>query len=297
MNVGYIGLGAMGGALANHLVRKHSLTVLDLNRDVVARFVELGAHGAANGAELARRSEVVVLCLPRSADVRQALFGPDGVAEGLAHGSVVIDQTSGQPQETRALAKQLAERGVAMIDAPVSGAMATAIAGTVSIIASGPRATYDRVRPLLTDISPNVFHVGETVGNGQTMKAVNNMLNGGCRLASLELAAMGRKYGLSMEAMIAALNATTATNFTTRGMFPAIAEGRQSTKFRLVLQLKDANQAVGMGADQGVVMPLSSLASGMLQLGVNFMGQDAQLEQIIGFVEQMAATRYVAQEA
>jgi 3-hydroxyisobutyrate dehydrogenase len=297
MKVGYIGLGAMGGALANHLVRKHSLTVLDLNRDAVARFVELGAHGAANGAELARRSEVVVLCLPRSADVKQALFGPNGVAEGLAHGSVVIDQTSGQPEETRAFADQLAERGVAMIDAPVSGAMATAIAGTVSVIASGPRATYDRVRPLLTDISPNVFHVGETVGNGQTMKAVNNMLNGSCRLASLELAAMGRKYGLSMEVMIAALNATTATNFTTRGMFPAIAEGRQSTKFRLVLQLKDAYQAVSMGAEKGVAMPLSSLASGMLQLGVNFMGQDAQLEQIIGFVEQMGATHYVAQEA
>jgi 3-hydroxyisobutyrate dehydrogenase-like beta-hydroxyacid dehydrogenase len=147
------------------------------------------------------------------------------------------------------------------------------------------------------DISPNVFHVGETVGNGQTMKAVNNMLNGSCRLASLELAAMGRKYGLSMEVMIAALNATTATNFTTRGMFPAIAEGRQSTKFRLVLQLKDAYQAVGMGAEKGVSMPLCSLASGMLQLGVNFMGQDAQLEQIIGFVEQMAATHYVEQEA
>jgi 3-hydroxyisobutyrate dehydrogenase len=297
MNVGYIGLGAMGGALANHLVRKHPLTVLDLNRDAVARFVGLGAHAAASGAELARRSEVVLLCLPRSADVKAALFGPNGVAEGLARGSVVIDQTSGQPEETRSFAAQLAERGVSMIDAPVSGAMATAIAGTVSIIASGPRATYDRVRPLLTDISPNVFHVGETVGNGQTMKAVNNMLNGGCRLASLELAAMGRKYGLSMEAMTAALNATTATNFTTRGMFPAIAEGRQSTKFRLVLQLKDAYQAVGMGAEKGVAMPLSTLASGMLQLGVNFLGEDAQLEQIIGFVEQMAATRYVAQEA
>jgi 3-hydroxyisobutyrate dehydrogenase-like beta-hydroxyacid dehydrogenase len=123
------------------------------------------------------------------------------------------------------------------------------------------------------------------------------MLNSSCRLASLELAAMGRKYGLSMETMVTALNATTATNFTTRGMFPAIAEGRQSTKFRLVLQLKDAYQAVGMGAAKGVVMPLSSLASGMLQLGVNALGQDAQLEQIIGFVEQMAATRYVAEKA
>jgi len=297
MNIGYIGLGAMGGALANHLVRKHSLTVLDLNRDAVARFVEQGAHGAANGAELARRSEVVILCLPRSSDVKQALFGPDGVAAGLARGSVVIDQTSGQPEETRAFAQQLQARGVVMIDAPVSGAMATAVAGTVSIITSGPRATYDRVRPLLTDISPNVFHVGETVGNGQTLKAVNNILNASCRIAALELAALGRKYGLTMDAMIAALNATTATNFTTRGMFPAIAEGRQSTKFRLVLQLKDAYQAVNMGADQGVTMPLCGLVAGVLQTAVNQLGEDAQLEQIIAYVESLAATKYVPSKA
>lgn len=297
MNVGYIGLGAMGGALATHLLRKHSLSVLDLNRAAVARFVELGAHGAANGAELARRSEVVILCLPRSSDVKQALFGPNGVAEGLARGSVVVDQTSGQPEETRAFAKELEARGVAMLDAPVSGAMATAIAGTVSIITSGLRSTYDRVRPLLLDISPNVFHVGETVGNGQTLKAVNNILNASCRIAALELAAMGRKYGLTMEAMIAALNATTATNFTTRGMFPAIAEGRQSTKFRLVLQLKDAYQAVNMGAEKGVAMPLCSLAAGVLQTSVNQLGDDAQLEEIISVVESMAATKYVPSKA
>ena len=95
-----------------------------------------------------------------------------------------------------------------------------------------------------------------------------------------------------MEAMIAALNATTASNFTTRGMFPAIAEGRQSTKFRLALQLKDANQAVGMGADHGVTMPLCSLAAGMLQTRRQLSWvKDAQLEQIIGVVESMAATR------
>lgn len=287
----------MGGALASHLVNKHSLTVLDLNRDAVAALVQRGAQAASSGADLARRCELVILCLPRSSDVRQVLFGPNGVAEGLAPGTVVVDQTSGQPAETREFARTLEAHGVKLLDAPVSGAMATAIAGTVSIIGSGDREAYDRVRPVLTDISPNVFYVGETVGNGQTLKAVNNMLNSGCRLATLELVAMGRKFGLSLETMIAALNATTATNFTTRGMLPAIAEGRQSTKFRLALQVKDAYQAVGMGAEQGVTMPLCSLAAGMLQVGLNTLGQDAQLEQIIGVVESMAATRFVAQKA
>lgn len=291
MRVGYVGLGAMGGALASHLVRKHALNVLDLNPVAVASFVERGARAAANGADLARHSDVVLLCLPRSSDVRQALFGAGGVAEGLLPGAVVIDQTSGLPSETREFAQLLAQRGVTLLDAPVSGAMATAIAGTVSILASGDRPTFDRVRSLLTDESPNVFYVGEAVGNGQTMKAVNNMMNASCRLATLELVATGRKAGLSLASMIEALNATTARNFTTNGMLRAIAEGRQSTKFGLALQVKDVYQAIAMGAEKGVTMPLCSLAAGMLEIGLNTLGEGAQLEQMIGVVESMAATR------
>jgi 3-hydroxyisobutyrate dehydrogenase len=297
MRVGYVGLGAMGGALATHLLNKHTLSVLDLHRDAVASFVSRGAQGADNGADLARRCEVVFLCLPRSSDVEQALFGPKGVAEGLSAGAVVVDQTSGMPSQTREFARRLDARGVKLLDAPVSGAMATAIAGTVSIIASGDRPSFDRVHQVLADISPNVFYVGATVGNGQTMKAVNNMMNTSCRLATLELVCMGRKLGLSLETMIEALNATTGRNFTTTGMLPAIAQGRQSTKFRLALQVKDAYQAIGMGADEGVAMPTCSLAAGILQIGLNTLGPDAQLEQIIGVVESMAATRLVNAKA
>ena len=108
---------------------------------------------------------------------------------------------------------------------------------------------------------------------------------------------MGRKLGLSLETMIEALNATTGRNFTTTGMLPAIAQGRQSTKFRLALQVKDAYQAIGMGADEGVAMPTCSLAAGILQIGLNTLGPDAQLEQIIGVVESMAATRLVDAKA
>ena len=138
MRVGYIGLGAMGGALARHLVNKHSLTVLDLNNAVVASFEKLGASAARSARELARNCEIVLMCLPRSSDVERVLFGPEGLADGLSEGTIVIDQTSGIPEETRKFEQRLAALGVSMLDAPVSGAMATAIAGTVSIIASGP---------------------------------------------------------------------------------------------------------------------------------------------------------------
>ena len=291
MRVGYIGLGAMGGALARHLVGKYTLTVLDLNSTIVASFEALGARSAPTSKELARHCDVVLMCLPRSSDVERVLFGPDGLAEGLAAGAIVIDQTSGVPDETRGFAKRLAERGVSLMDAPVSGAMATAIAGTVSIIASGPKDVFEKVQPLLATISRNVLYCGERVGNGQTMKAVNNMMNTGCRLATLEAVSMGRKYGLSLPAMTEALNHTTGRSFTSQGMLVAIAEGRQSTNFGLALQLKDAQQALSMGIVQGVPMPISDIARGLLQTGVNTLGKDARLEQIIGFIESMADTR------
>ncbi|MGF6609434.1 3-hydroxyisobutyrate dehydrogenase [Paraburkholderia sp. WSM4175] len=293
MRVGYIGLGAMGGALARHLIGKFPLSVFDLNQKAVDAFVELGATAAVTPAELARNSDVVLLCLPRSSDVEAVLFGPNGVAQGLSSGKIVVDQTSGVPAETRGFARRLEEMGVPLFDAPVSGAMATAIAGTISIIASGPQEAFQKALPILQSISPNVFHCGGRVGNGQTMKTVNNMMNVSCRLATLEVVAMGRKFGLPLEVMTEAINATTARNYTSQGMLPAIAQGRQSTKFWLALQVKDIHQAIGLAAEQRVPMPIGGAARSILQIGLNSLGKDAQLEQMIGVIESMADTKFV----
>ncbi|MFT4066773.1 NAD(P)-dependent oxidoreductase [Paraburkholderia sp.] len=293
MRIGYIGLGAMGGALARHLIGKFPLSVFDLNQKAVDSFVGLGATAAATPAELARNSDVVLLCLPRSSDVKAVIFGQDGLAAGLSAEKIVVDQTSGVPAETREFACQLEKVGVALFDAPVSGAMATAIAGTISIIASGPHAAYEKALPVLRSISPNVFHCGERVGNGQTMKTVNNMMNVSCRLATLEVVAMGRKFGLPLEIMTEAINATTARNYTSTGMLPAIAAGRQSTKFWLALQVKDIHQAITLAAEQKVPMPIGGTARSILQIGLNSLGKDAELEQMIGVIESMADTRFV----
>jgi 3-hydroxyisobutyrate dehydrogenase len=293
MRIGYIGLGVMGGALARHLIGKFPLSVFDLSQKAVDSFVELGATAAATPADLARNSDVVLLCLPRSSDVQTVLFGPNGVAEGLSAGKIVVDQTSGVPSETRAFARQLEEMGVSLFDAPVSGAMATAIAGTISIIASGPQNAFQKALPVLRSISPNVFHCGERVGNGQTMKTVNNMMNVSCRLATLEVVAMGRKFGLPLDVMTDAINATTARNYTSQGMLPAIAQGRQSTRFWLALQVKDIHQAITLAAEQKVPMPIGGAARSILQIGLNSLGKDAQLEQMIGVIESMADTKFV----
>ena len=296
MHVGYIGLGAMGGALARHLIGKYPLSVLDINTAAMAAFVKQGAVAAASAAELARTSDIVLMCLPRSYEVRQVIFGSGGLAEGLSPGKIVIDQTSGVPAETREFAQRLAERGVSLFDAPVSGAMATAVAGSIAIIASGPADALARALPVLNAISPNVYRCGDRVGNGQTMKSVNNIMNAGCRLATLELVAMGRKMGLSLEAMTEAINSTSARNFTSTGMLPAIIDGRQSTKFGLTLVLKDVNQAIGLGAECGAPMPIANSVRALVQIGVNTLGAGAQLEDMIGLIEGMAGTRLVERE-
>ena len=135
MELGYIGLGAMGGALARRLMLSHKLRVYDLQPDVVSDFAENGAIPAQSPVAMARECDVVLLCLPRSADVREAIFGEGGLIEGLEPGKIVIDQTSGDPDETRAMAAELAEKGITMVDAPVSGGPAGAHAGTIAIIA------------------------------------------------------------------------------------------------------------------------------------------------------------------
>ena len=293
MRIGYVGLGAMGGALARHLVPKHTVTVFDLNPAALSEFTALGARTAKSCAELARESEIVLLCLPRSSDVERVLFGPAGLAEGLAPGSIVVDQTSGVPGETRSFAVRLAQQGVGMVDAPVSGNQAAARGGTISIIASGPGAVYGKVEAVLKDISPNVMYCGERVGNGQMMKTVNNLFNVSTRFATLELVALGRKLGLPLEQLTEALTATAGRSHTSRVMLPAIAQGRETVKFHLALQVKDMNQAITLGTAEGVPMPIGVAARSLLQIGLSSLGPHAQLEDMIGVVERMAGTRFV----
>jgi 3-hydroxyisobutyrate dehydrogenase len=295
MNIGYIGLGAMGGALAGRLVGGvHPLTVWDASGAAVAAFEKLGASVAPSAAELARRCDVVLLCLPRSSDVRQVLFGADGLAEGLRAGKLVIDQTSGVPGETRAMADQLAARGVAMIDAPVSGGVAGAQGGTIAIMASGPDAAWEQARPVLDAISSKVFRCGSRVGDGQAMKLVNNVLSAGCRVATLEIVAVGRKMGLSLAALTDVINKGSGRNRTSKLMLQKLVDGKPSaSSFAMSLMVKDMNQAMQLGMDCGVPTTLTSIVRGLLQVGVSTLGEKAQLEEVLPLLERQAGTQIV----
>jgi 3-hydroxyisobutyrate dehydrogenase len=291
VQIGYIGLGAMGGALARRLLLSHPLNVLDLDRDVVTAFQKLGASAAASAAEIAHTCDVIMMCLPRSANVRRAIFGEGGLVEGLTAGKIIIDQTSGDPAETAAMAKALLEQGVAMLDAPVSGGISGALAGTIAIMVSGPRASYENARPALTSISPNVEYVSDRIGDAQALKLINNAMSAGCRLATLEAAAMGRKLGLPLTTIADVLNRGPGRNKASKVMLPALIEGKPSAgSFALSLMLKDLNLATELGMRCGAPMPIANIVRAMLQTGANTLGDKALLEDTVSMVDSMACT-------
>ena len=291
MKIGYVGLGALGSELARRFLQAHSLTVWDLNPAATKTFEALGARVAPSAAQLARDSDVVLLCLPRSSDVRELLFGAGQMAEGLARGKLVIDQTSGVPGETREIAQQLAQRGVEMLDAAVSASPHIVSQGSAVLMASAPDAVYERALPILRTITQTIYRCGTRVGDGQAMKMVNNAMNAANRLGTLEIVAMGRTMGLSLECMADALNKGSARNQTTEKMLPALVQGKASTNFALSLMLKDVNQAVALGMDLGTPMPICNVVRGLLQIGLNTLGANAKLEDMVGVIESMAGTR------
>lgn len=288
MRVGYVGLGAMGGALAAHLTKGFDLRVLDRNPDGVAALVAKGALMARTGAELARDCDILMLCLPRTSDVREAIFRPDGLAEALTPGKLVIDQTSGIPGQTAEIAADLAAMGVLMLDAPLSGGIPAAQAGMVTIMASGPDAAWGMGEPVLRAMTAKVYRCSDRVGDGQAMKLVNNAIGMGFRVNALELVALGRKAGLGLAPMVVRLNAGPAANFTTRHMLVGLVEGRSTTNFALALMAKDMAEAMALGLATGAAMPITGATRAMVQMGLALMGPQAKLDDVIALTGQLA---------
>ncbi|WP_052319424.1 NAD-binding protein [Burkholderia sp. A9] len=291
MKIGYIGLGALGSQLARRFLPDHSLCVWDINAAAANTLAAHGAEVAPTASELARRSDVVLLCLPRSSDVERVVFGAEGLAAGLSAGKLVIDQTSGVPETTRDIADKLAKSGIDMMDAAVSASPHVVAAGGATLMVAASDAVLERAMPALQAITPTIYRCGSRVGDGQAMKMVNNAMNAGCRLGTLEVVAAGRKAGLSLAFMSDFLGRSDARNQTTEKMLPALVQRKSSTNFALSLMLKDVTQAVSLGISQRVPMPVTGIVRGLLQIGINTLGNGAQLEDMVGLIESMAGTR------
>lgn len=196
MNVGFIGLGIMGRPMAiNVLGGGHALHVWARRPESMAPLLEAGATGHGSAAEAARASDVVCSVVADAPDVEQVALGPKGVADGAHEGLVFVDMSTIAPAAARCIAARLAEKGVAMLDAPVSGGEAGAIAGTLSIMVGGDAAVFERVQSLLACMGKTITLVGAS-GAGQVAKACNQIVTGMSIAAVAEAFNFARKAGV-----------------------------------------------------------------------------------------------------
>jgi 3-hydroxyisobutyrate dehydrogenase len=295
MKLGYFGLGIMGGALARRLAKSGPIEVFDLSPAALAEAEKAGATPAESAATLAKGCDVVFLCLPRSENVEQVLFGAGGIADHLHAGAYVIDQTSGDPETTRIMAAKLAERGIHMLDAPVSGGAAGAEAGTIAIMLGGDEADRQSIRPILERISPNIFDCGD-IGSGQVMKLINNMVSSTIRMVTLEGAAMGVRNGLDLQTITDVLNSGGAHSRATSALLPALVRGEPDSRFQLSLMLKDLNLAARLAIGSGCPAHYGQLTRSMLQTASTAYGDQADYFDITRLVADQAGISFAKAE-
>jgi 3-hydroxyisobutyrate dehydrogenase len=256
--LGFIGLGIMGSRMAARLIAAgHTLVVHDVNEAAVAEIVAKGASAAKSAADVASRSDVVLLSLPKPDVVEAVLTGADGVIGGTRAKTVIDTSTTGSQVIVRA-APLLADKGITLIDAPVSGGVPGAANGTLTVMVGGDPATFAAVRPVLEIIGTTVMHMGDAPGLGQAMKLVNNMLSAAGTLAAMEVMVVGAKAGLDPQKMLDVINVSSGRCFGTEVKIPeCVLPGTFPMRFSTDLLHKDVAlgvaEAEAMGARMWVV--------------------------------------------
>jgi 2-hydroxy-3-oxopropionate reductase len=206
--IGFIGLGLMGSAMVGRLQDKdYELTVLgNVNRSGIDAAVARGANEAKTAKEVAEASDIIMLCMGTSDQVEARMHGSEGVIAGLSEGKVVIDFGTSLPASTISLGEDVAAKGAVMMDAPLGRTPSHAKDGLLNIMASGDKATYDRVKPVLDDLGENVFYLGE-LGAGHTIKLINNFYAMTCANAMSEAFAVCDLAGIERKALYDVLSA------------------------------------------------------------------------------------------
>ncbi len=265
MNVGFIGLGHMGGPMSRHvLAAGHDLLVHDIRREAGAELEAAGAAWAASPREAGAGREVVITMLPTVTSVEQVLLGADGLLSGLAPGSVWIDMSTSVPavaDRVRSVAETNAAGPVQILDAPVSGMAAGAKAGTLQIFVGGEEATYHRVRPLLEAMGDpeRILYVGAH-GSGYTVKLMLNLLWFAHLVATAEVLTIGTRAGVDLATLRRCLLASpAASNFLEHDVLSVLRDGDYDESFALALACKDLGLAVDLAGHVGVPAELSAL--------------------------------------
>jgi 3-hydroxyisobutyrate dehydrogenase len=257
--VGFVGLGTMGAAMAANVARAgFPVTAWNRTPGRAPELDGLGVARAADPAAVARGSDVVVTIVSDTPDVEAVLFGPDGVASGAVPGTLVVDMSTISPSATRGFASRLADGGVAMLDAPVSGGSEGAVKGTLSIFVGGAAADLERARPVLEAMGRTITHVGP-IGAGQAVKAVNQVILAGAYLGVAEGIVLAMKAGLDVEQVVGALSGGAAQSWVLANRSGRMTANDYPLGFKLALHRKDLGIGLAMARELGAQLPVTEL--------------------------------------
>ncbi len=295
--IGFIGTGRMGGPMAERLLDAgHSLVVFDTNEVAVAPLRAKGATVARSALEVANLADIVMASLPTPAIVRKTIIGPDGAINGTRLRQF-IDLSSTGAVATTEIAAALAPRGIEFLDAPVSGGVAGARSGKLTVMVSGPRATFDAVQPVLATFG-RVLFVGEKPGLAQTLKLINNLMSATAVAITSEAMVMGVKAGLDPSVMLDVINTSSGRNSATQDKFPKHVLNRKfDFGFSAGLSFKDVRLCLEEAEALGVPMMVGAVVRQMLSITCNAYGFDTDCTSTARIVEGWGGCEIAAQPA
>ena len=247
MNLGFIGLGNMGKPMSTNLLKAgHQVTVYDIREDAVSSLVEVGAKSAKSPIEVARACDFLLTSLPTPSIVEEVLTGPNGALQGATAGNIFIDMSTVDPFTIRKVGDVAKGKGISVIDAPVTGGTAGAIAGTLTIMVGGEPDAVEKARSILEVLGKNIVHAGG-IGAGSTVKLVNNMIAMLFQITLAEGLVLGVKAGVDLKSLLQALGAGAARGYIFDRNSSRISKGNYEATFALDLAAKDLQLATEMG--------------------------------------------------
>ncbi len=289
-SVAFLGLGAIGAPMAGHLAKPpFELVVWNRTRAKADDFArQKGVRIAATPADAARNAEIVITCLPSSREVGEVLTGDDGIQAAISSGAILVDCTSGDPAASREFAANLASCGASFIDAPVSGGVAGAKAGTLTVMCGGDAAVLERARPALEAFGKKIVLCGG-VGSGHAVKAISNALLAVHVWSTAEGLAALKRLGVGADIALDVINASAGRSNASQNLFPERVLTRAFPRtFRLALLDKDIGIAAKLAAESGTPVPLIDLAARLIHEAHIELGEDADHVEAAKVVESRA---------
>jgi len=289
--IGFIGTGRMGGPMAGRLLDAgYALSVYDTQSEATKPLVARGARLSSSPAEVASASDIVLASLPTPDIVKAVALGPDGISSGN-RARIVIDLSTSGPGTAKLIAQEFKPRNLTLVDAPVSGGIKGAVNGTLSVMVSCPKDTYEIVEPILKNFG-KLFYTGEKPGTAQTAKLANNLMAAAALVITSEAVAMGVKGGVDAKVLIDIINASSGRNSASEDKFPrAVLPGTFDFGFTTGLSYKDVRLCVDEAEAMGVPMVCGSVVRQMLAITNAKYGASSDFTSIAKVLEEWAGVQ------